>query len=140
MIVDYVIGERLVGIVHPLTPMQALTMTSIVRRDRVPSPSRPRFVPQGPWGAWLAGVLGELGIATAPADAKSTLEGLGIEEIERNPALGLVRRAVTRRPAGAPLAGAIADESAPNDLVHLPCDDRMAAYPSWNEPGTCPSG
>ncbi len=140
VIVDYVIGERLVGIVHPETPMQALTMTSVVRPDRVPSPSRPRLVPPGPWGAWLAGLLGDLGIAAVCTDAKSTPAGLGIETIERNPALDLLRRAVTRGPTEAPLAPAIDGESARIDLVHLPCDDRMAAYPELERAGYVPVG
>jgi hypothetical protein len=61
VIVDYAVDERLVGIPHRDGPMQALTMTSVVRADRVPSPGRRRLVPRGPWGEWLSGLLGDRG-------------------------------------------------------------------------------
>jgi hypothetical protein len=146
LIVDYVEGERLVGLVHPTTPMQALTMTSVVRPDRLPSPSHPRVVPPGPWGAWLAGVLRELGVAAIDASASesaasaSTSMRLGLGEIERNAALDLVRRAVTRAPAEVPLAAELEAPAARIDLLHLPCDDRMAAYPEIERAGYVPVG
>ena len=140
VIVDYVIGERLIGLVHATTPMQALTMTSVVRPDRLPSPSSPRLVPRGPWGEWLEGVLVGLGINAIPCDARETPGGLGIEEIERNSALDLVRRAVTRGPAQTSLEAAIEEASSRIDLLHLPCDDRMAAFPTIERAGYVPVG
>lgn len=138
VIVDYVIGERLAGLAHPTTPMQALTMTTVVRPDRLPS--LPRLVPRGPWGAWLAGVLGDLGITALPCNATGTLQGLGIEAIERNPALDLLRRVVKLSPAGAPLAAALGAETARIDLLHLPCDQLMAAFPALEHAGYVPVG
>ena len=140
LIVDYVIGERLVGLAHPTTPMQALTMTSVVRPDRLPSPSHPRVVPRGPWGAWLAGVLRELGVEAIVASEGAASTRLGLDEIERNAALDLVRRAVTRAPAEVSLAAELAAPAARVDLLHLPCDDRMAAYPELERAGYVPVG
>jgi hypothetical protein len=145
VIVDYVVGERLVGIAHPTTPMQALTMTSVVRPDRVPSPttSRPRLVPRGPWGAWLQGVFESLGIAAIEIDDGAVAADLAIEAIEQNPALDLVRRVVARAaPVEMEIAfeGALDEVNARIDLLHLPCDDRMAAYPALERAGYVPVG
>jgi hypothetical protein len=143
VIVDYVIGERLVGIAHPATPMQALTMTSVVRPDRLPPPSRPSFVPRGPWGAWLRGVFESLGIAAIEIDDDAVAGDLAIEAIEANPALDLARRVVAR---AAPIemeiafAGALDGVNARVDLLHLPCDDRMAVYPALERAGYVPVG
>ncbi|MEO5727224.1 MAG: hypothetical protein ABI134_07335 [Byssovorax sp.] len=140
LIVDYVVGERLVGLVHPTTPMQALTMTSVVRPDRLPSPSRVRVVPRGPWGAWLASVLRALGIEAIVESEGAGSTSLGLEAIERNPELDLARRAVTRAPAKASLAADLEAPAARVDLLHLPCDDRMAAYPELERAGYVPVG
>ena len=140
VIVDYVIGERLVGLVHPTTPMQALTMTSVVRPDRLLPPSHPRLVPRGPWGAWLRSVLSGLGITAIAEASFAAPSALGLDEIERNPALDLVRRAVTSAPASAPLAALLEVPAARIDLLHLPCDERMAAYPELERAGYVPVG
>jgi hypothetical protein len=139
VIVDYVVGERLVGIAHPTTPMQALTMTSVVRPDRLPPPSPPRTVPRGPWGAWLQSVFAGLGIEAVEIETGAFASTLGIEAIERNPALDLVRRVVARA-AHAAMDCAIDDVSARIDLLHLPCDDRVAAYPALERAGYVPVG
>jgi hypothetical protein len=141
LIVDYVIGERLVGIAHPATPMQALTMTSVVRPDRVPS--RPRLVPRGPWGAWLRSVFEGLGSAAIEVDDGAVAGDLAIETIEQNPALDLARRAVARAEHGvmeSAFAGALDAVNARTDLLHLPCDDRIAAYPALERAGYVPVG
>jgi len=139
VIVDYAVDERLVGIPHRDGPMQALTMTSVVRADRVPSPGRRRLVPRGPWGEWLSGLLGSLGIAVierAPVEAPGEL---GLEEIERNPAVGLLRRVVVRGGA-APLEAAGEGGGVRTELLHLPCDGRMAAFPALERAGYVPVG
>jgi hypothetical protein len=138
VIVDYVIGERLVGLAHPTTPMQALTMTTVVRPDR--APAEPCLVPRGPWGEWLAGALGNVGVTALPCNATLTLDRLDIEVIERNPALDLLRRAVTRSPAGTPIAAALDAEAARIDLLHLPCDELVAAFPALERVGFVPIG
>lgn len=138
VIVDYVIGERLVRLAHPTTPMQALTMTTVVRPDRVAEAFC--LVPRGPWGEWLAGLFGDVGVAADPCNATLTMWRLGVETIERNPALDLLRRAVTRAPAGSPLATALDAETARIDLLHLPCDQLVAAFPAMESYGFVPVG
>ncbi len=138
-IVDYVAGERLVGIDHPDTPMQALTMTTVLRSDRLPPPDRPRTIPAGPWGAWVASVLGGLGVcAFSPAPPATTVD-LALEAVEHNPSLGLARRAVVHRP-GARLEEELAAPIARTDLVHVPCDGRMAAVPALERHGYVVTG
>ncbi len=140
VIVDYVEGERLVGLAHPTTPMQALTMTTVVRPDRLPARPHVVLVPRGPWGAWLGGVFADLEITALPCDATLTLHRLGLETIERNPALDLLRRVVMRPPRGMPLAAALDAETARVDLLHLPCDQLVAAFPALERVGFVPVG
>lgn len=145
VVIDYAIGERLIGVPHPKTPMQALTMTSVVRPDRLPSPKSLRLVPRGPWGSWIAGVLGSLGITAieeAPSEAPLDLDlDLTLDPIEQSPALSLLRRAVTSGAAGAPpLVAALEPPLARVDLLHLPCDGRMAAFPLLERVGYVPVG
>jgi hypothetical protein len=143
VIIDYAIGERLVGVPHPKTPMQALTMTSVVRPDRLPPPSDLRLVPRGPWGGWIAEVFASLGITAieeAPLEAPLAL-ALELDAIEQSPALSLLRRAVTSGAEGAPpLAAALDPPCARVDLLHLPCDARMAAFPLLERAGYVPVG
>jgi hypothetical protein len=132
-IVDYVAGEKLSGIEHPDGPMQALTMSTVLRPDLLPPPSLPRAIPDGPWGAWAAAVLGSFGV-TAFTTAAAPAEPLGLEPVEDNPAIGLSRRAVV--PGGARLEPV----ARRTDLIHVPCDDRMAAFPRLVELGYVPVG
>jgi len=140
VIVDYVEGERLVGLAHPLTPMPALMMTTVVRPDRLPSSSRPRLLPRGPWGAWLADVLATLGVASAAADAAEVPSAVALADIEHNVGLAIRRRAVIHVPEAPPLEDALAAPAARVDLVHLPCDARMYVFPALERAGFVPVG
>jgi hypothetical protein len=136
IIVDYTVGERLIGIPHPQTPMQALTMTTVVRPDRLPPPDRPRAVPPGPWGAWASDTLRTLGITGIEVLKPSATAPLYVDEIEQNEALSLRRRAIARS-EGPPLTP---DEGVRTDLVHLAFDARMAAFPALERDGYVPVG
>lgn len=139
-IVDYVEGERLVGFAHPETPMTALTMTTVVRPDRLPPSSRPRLVPSGPWGAWLAEVLTSLGVAPAVVGEGEVPFDVGLADIEHNASLSLRRRALVHVAEAPSLQEALAAPAARVDLVHLPCDARMRAFPALERAGFVPVG
>lgn len=124
VIVDYAVEERLVGLPHPTTPMHALTMTTIVRPDRLPPPHRARLVPPGPWGEWAIHTLRALGVTAFEIAQPSATAPRSADAIESNEALSLERRAVARG-EGPPL---LPQEGARTDLVHLAFDARMAAF------------
>lgn len=140
IIIDYVIGERLIGLPHRETPMHALTMTSVVDPDRLPPPSRRRLVPPGPWGAWIRGVLGGLGISGCAEADGAAPAAIALEDVERNAALSLVRRVIARGEGAIPIEEALAAPAGRIDLLHLPCDDRMAAFPALARAGFVPVG
>lgn len=133
-IADYVDGEHVVGMPRAEGPMQALTMTSVLRdeastwRGRAP-------MPPTPYARWLGALLGAWGVETSSGAASS--EDVLLETFEHNRAIGLRRRVVARGAAQVP-ASEHAD--ARTDLVHVPCDDRLAVLGVLADRGYVPVG
>jgi hypothetical protein len=118
--------------------MQALTMTTVVRPEAMPSPSRPRLVPRGPWGEWIGGILRSMGVAEIAHVDDGPPPALALDAFEHNASIGLSRRVVGV--AGASLSEAVHVAAARTDLVHLPCDARMTAFPVLIDAGFVPVG
>jgi len=115
LVVDYTGGERLIGIDSSDAPMQALAMTT---RLRPVTHSRPRYVPDGVWFAWLQARFAAIddgpcvGVAVVDDDV-----GLVFGTADWNPALQLARRTVV----GIGPASALAPARV--DLVQVPVAD-----------------
>jgi len=111
LVIDYTRGERLIGIDSSEAPMQALAMTTALQPTLR---TRPRYLPDGPWFAWLQARFAAdcVGVAVVDEDA-----GLVFGTADWNPALQLARRVVVGVGPASPLAPARVD------LVQLPVSD-----------------
>jgi hypothetical protein len=128
LVVDYAVGERLVGLACSEAPMHALTMTTVIAGHRRPDVR----VPRGPWAEWLATIALGLGLAPVVVDPKSF--PLAVGPIEHNTALDLRRRSVAR--AGELLAPA----QHRVELIHVPLDERLGAFAELVSAGYVPVG
>lgn len=134
-IADYVVGERIVGMPAAEGPMQALTMTSVLREG--PSTRAVRApLPPTPYGRWLTALLGAWGVETSPAEPSR--DDVALDTFEENRAIGLRRRVVLRRAA----AREVGDgrTQARTELIHVPCDERLSMLGVLSQQGYVPVG
>lgn len=133
-IVDYAVGEHIVGMPPPGGPMQALTMTTVLRDDTTARPTRAPL-PSTPYSNWLSGLLASWGVEAV--DAAPSKDAAGLDPVEWNSAIDLRRRAVSR----ASRATDATDGRAPRtDLIHVPCDERLATLAELVERDYVPVG
>ncbi|RKG92471.1 hypothetical protein D7V97_40880, partial [Corallococcus sp. CA053C] len=92
-----------------------------------------RYLPEGPWGEWLASILAGVGLAESvaftPLERRAWREGAVLRPLDWNASLRLERRGLVGFSAeGTP---ALTSERARVDLIHLPMGE-----PQWVAEGT----
>jgi hypothetical protein len=80
-----------------------------------------------------------MGASSFVEAARDIPSSLGLEAIEHNPSIGLTRRAVIASTESR-LGDALGMAASRTDLVHLPCDGRMSAFPVLQAAGFVPVG
>jgi hypothetical protein len=119
LVVDYTQGETLIGVEGSGVPMQALAMTTVL----APLPPRRRYLPEGPWGEWLASILATVGLAgtvsLTPLERRPRAEGPVLRALDWNESLRLERRELLGFTEAGPGAPGLRSERARVDLVHL---------------------
>lgn len=126
VIVEYALGERVVGLAEAPAPMHALTMTTVLEAG----PAQTLALPSGPWATWLAQVIAGVLPSARVVPAAGAPVACGLEPIEWNASLGLRRRAITLAGGSGSLPEELAAPSRAGvrtELIHLPLRPALVA-------------
>jgi hypothetical protein len=135
-ILAYTRDEQLIGLPQTGSETHALTMTTVLA-DRA-RPIETAALPSSRFAPWLEDLLARWGIRVVRTERVE--RAFALDTLEENASIGLRRRAVSRARPEEPPADILARRAWRTELIHVPCDERLATGPALEAYGYVPVG